>query len=214
MSAIEPNLPPRSAERLSAVFDGEADADEIKAVCADWGQDGEPPGDWLAYGVIGDVLRSAELARPATRDRQIFQAIQARLREEPVVLAPSALPRPAAASPALSARRRQRGWMQGAGIAAGLAMVGGLVWQLQGQPGAVAPDTGGAQLAVGTSAAPTLAPAALLPATLGGSPTAAASGADAPVEPYLRAHRAIAAGIALDPGPAHLRRVSQEPGNR
>ena len=55
-------------ERLSALVDGEADAAGSRASCAHWQASAEARGDWHAWQLIGDVLRSDELASDAGHD--------------------------------------------------------------------------------------------------------------------------------------------------
>jgi len=94
---------------LSAMIDGEADAAEFSRGCAAWGgADAHTRQGWHAYHLIGDVLRSDDLASPPGHDRAFMQRLNARLDSEPAVLAPEPLPvtpkrRPAWAVPAAMA---------------------------------------------------------------------------------------------------------------
>ncbi|MEY2654506.1 MAG: hypothetical protein RLZZ524_1534 [Pseudomonadota bacterium] len=207
------------AERLSALLDGELDVDEIPPLSAAWGRDAGLRQQWQAYGLIGDVLRTGAPAQGPSHDQQLFDAIRARLAQEPVVLAP----RPQAAQaetagaqvyslPAAQVRRafwRRRG-IPAAGIAAGLAFVSVMVWKLP------QPVESGRDLANAPSLAPATVVAVSASAATGTAAAATASPdnlSDAsalPMRPYLQAHRAMTAGFALDPGPGQLRRVAQE----
>jgi sigma-E factor negative regulatory protein RseA len=116
----------RSAkERLSALADGEIDGAEPASACAAWAGSAEARQDWHAWHLIGDVLRSEDLASDPRRDRQLCAAIRARLQQEPVVLAPS----PAAAP------RRGR-WAVGGAMAAGFVLVVGAYTLLRPNDGA------------------------------------------------------------------------------
>ncbi|HNK20223.1 MAG TPA: sigma-E factor negative regulatory protein, partial [Piscinibacter sp.] len=76
------------AERLSALVDGEAADDDVKQACVDWRGDAKARQSWHAYQLIGDVLRSDDLASAAGRDEAFLRRLRARLADEPVVLAP------------------------------------------------------------------------------------------------------------------------------
>ena len=108
------------AELLSALVDGELGAGEGASACDAWKANADARLAWHAYHLIGDVLRSDDLASPAGHDRSFLLAVRARLATEPVVLAPSAttmtMPRPPVA--------RSR-WMLGSAMAAGFALVAG-----------------------------------------------------------------------------------------
>jgi sigma-E factor negative regulatory protein RseA len=104
-------------EELSALVDGELDAEAAEAACASWRDDPELRGRWHAYQLIGDVLRSEELATGGKRDALFLSQLRQRLAEEPVVLAPGA---PAGT-------RTRRSWMAPAAVAAGFAAVAGVL---------------------------------------------------------------------------------------
>src|SRR5882757_3475265 len=82
---------PAALERLSALVDGELDSDATAQACGHWRENGELRSSWHAYHVIGDVLRSDDLACDPARDAGFLQAFRARLKDEPVVLAPQPL---------------------------------------------------------------------------------------------------------------------------
>ena len=73
------------AEQLSAFLDGEAEAPE-------WLRSPQGRAQWDTYHLIGDVLRTADLAQPVSA--RFSQGIADALRDEPTVLAPR--PRPVA----------------------------------------------------------------------------------------------------------------------
>jgi sigma-E factor negative regulatory protein RseA len=86
--------PPRRAEILSALADGELDARDTQVACSLWRDDQQAQTQWADYQLIGDVLRSEDLARSPRHDSALFAAIQAQLALQPVVLAPQALTAP------------------------------------------------------------------------------------------------------------------------
>jgi len=100
---------------LSTLADGEAPATAADEACRQWQTDDALRSDWHVYHLIGDVLRSDELASTPARDAAFVHAVRARLADEPVPLAPRPLP---AAAP------RVRRWLAPAAVAAGFAVVG------------------------------------------------------------------------------------------
>ena len=74
-------------ERLSALLDGEVDSASCDAACAGWKADPALRDDWHAWHLIGDVLRSDDLASSAERDGRFLDQLRGRLALEPVVLA-------------------------------------------------------------------------------------------------------------------------------
>ena len=136
-----------SAERLSALTDGELDAHGTAAACADWRDDETARSNWHRYQLIGDVLRSDDLASTAAKDSAFLLALRARMANEPVVLAPEpfsvAISQPltqpltqpagvgfgagvkAASAAAASGTKRSFGWLTPAALAAGFVAVAG-----------------------------------------------------------------------------------------
>jgi sigma-E factor negative regulatory protein RseA len=175
---------------LSSLMDGELRGDEAADACRLWRQDGQARADWHAWHLIGDVLRSDDLALQPSRDEAFLQALRARLDREPVPLAPQPLPEaappqvevangvPLAAPVAAAAprRARARSWLMApAAMAAGfLAVVGVTLVTRQS------------------------APAGDPPALAQASPPAAAASVvlvrNPQLDRYLSAHRALASG--------------------
>jgi len=125
-------------EQLSALADGQLQGDEFAAALA-WAAEDEGRDTWAVYHLVGDVLRSSELARPAN------PAFLSRLREELAKEAPPQRPQvPAqlgnvAAHLPVAANATVFRWKMVAGFAS-LAAVAAIGWtsfsQLQGAGGA------------------------------------------------------------------------------
>ncbi|MEX3839560.1 sigma-E factor negative regulatory protein [Paraburkholderia sp. BR10882] len=79
------------SERLSAFVDGEASAQEhLNGNFLEL--DGEGRAAWSEYHLIGDVLRSDDLALSQAASRAFMTGFAARFEAEPHLLAPAALP--------------------------------------------------------------------------------------------------------------------------
>ena len=170
--------PDQARAWLSALVDGEADAAEH--ACGRWRDDESLRRDWHAYQLIGDVMRSDDLASAGGRDAAFLAAIRARLADEPVVLAP--LP---------AAPRRRQPWLVPVAAAAGFVVVAGvLVVARMGPSG-----TGGGELVARDTAAEVIAPTQ--PVML----------YDPAVQEYVRAHRSVGNSLAVAPPGGGLRRV-------
>jgi sigma-E factor negative regulatory protein RseA len=181
---------------LSALMDGQSPGGEMQRCSDAWRTDADTRATWHVYHLIGDVLRSDELAGSAVRDAALLAALRARLADEPTVLAPAVV-----AVPPMAVVRR-RAWLMPGAVAAGFLAVAGT-------------------LVVSRMSAPEPAAPALLsgnpPALLSGNPTAVLAGnpqapsnvqlvgtkpspgqtlvldgqliRDAQLDAYLRAHR-------------------------
>lgn len=193
------------AERLSALVDGELADDDVKHACIDWRADAKVRQSWHAYQLIGDVLRSEDLASAPGRDEAFLRSLRSRLADEPVVLAP----RPAKALP-MATGRSLRFWRAGAAVAAGFVAVGGVLVALQMPARDAQPQPGLAQ-------APAV-PATVVPVSAT-APVAATEPAveqaalvtdgqlirDARLDRYLAAHQRFAGTSALGVPSAFLR---------
>lgn len=132
------SLPGGRSEQLSALADGQLQGDEFAAALA-WAAEDEGRDTWEVYHLVGDVLRSSDLARPAN------PAFLSRLREELAKEAPPQRPQvPAqlgivAANLPVAANASVFRWKMVAGFAS-LAAVAAIGWtsfsQLQGVGGA------------------------------------------------------------------------------
>ncbi len=195
MNHKPPRAEPDAADlrsMLSALMDGQSDGAELQRGCARWRDDPAARSTWHAYHLIGDVLRSDELASAPARDAAFLAALRARLADEPTVLAPA----PAIEStvaPGVSMTVRRQAWMVPVAVAAGFAVVAGMlvVTRLT-----VTEDTRASVLASGSVTAPGLQRAGTAPAV---SQPLAIDGQlirDAHLDAYLRAHREMRGSAA------------------
>jgi sigma-E factor negative regulatory protein RseA len=186
---------------LSALADGEAEAAAVERSCAAWADaNAAACQSWHVYHLIGDVLRSDDLAVAPARDRAFLERLRLRLDDEPAILAPQQ-PAASVAAPTAPVRSR-RGWALPMAMAAGvMALATGLVLTL-GSGDAAAPASQLAQSSppplAQTPAGATLAVAA--PAVQGlATPELAPQGSrvlrDAQLDRYLRAHREYGAAL-------------------
>jgi sigma-E factor negative regulatory protein RseA len=177
---------------ISALVDGEGSADSVERGCAAWARgDVETHLSWHAYHLIGDVLRSDDLASPPTRDQAFLERLRGRLADEP---APSTV-RPLR-SEADSARGWRKPWALPLAMAASvMALAAGLVLTLGpiGGVGPVAPSQmAGQPVATSVAAANNVARTMLSP-----EPVAQGSRVvrDPRLDRYLRAHREFGATL-------------------
>ncbi len=210
---------PRTAarERMSALADGALDAHAAASACALWRADADARATWHAYQLIGDVLRSDDLARGASTDAGFMQALRTRLADEATVLAPQPLattdPKPAVA--ATAARRSGRwSWLAPSAVAAGFVAVAGVLMITRAPDNAA---TAGPQVASLTPAAmPAMVSAsALLPAPPATGDIQALAGngqfvRDAQLDRYLAAHKQFAGSSALGVPSGFLRAATVE----
>jgi sigma-E factor negative regulatory protein RseA len=177
---------------LSALMDGELDDAAAARLAEACRSDARLRATWHSYHLIGDVMRSQDLAQPPEHDAAFVLRLRERLAAEPVLLAPS---------PAVQPERRwrmpRRAWAASA-LAAGAMAVGGLlvVTRLQGP----ALQQGGAVLAEAPRTAPapqTLVSTAAVPAA---PPVVEADDRllrDARLDRYLVAHKQWGSSFAM-----------------
>lgn len=208
-SPVDPFTPPEAASALSALADGDPDA--LRAGCEAWRNDPAARATWHAYHLIGDVMRSEELATTPARDAAFLAALSQRLAAEPVPLAPEPMPAPAASLAAVP--RRRQGWLAPAAVAAGFfAVAGALVVTRLSAPEPAAPlqarAPGGSGLTLVGAGVPGAAPA--------GAPALPMDGRlirDAQLDRYLAAHRgALGGALAVPGGVKHNVELSAAPG--
>jgi sigma-E factor negative regulatory protein RseA len=193
-SDTSPSHPDEPRSSLSALADGQSG--ELARACSLWRDDAGARQAWHTYHLIGDVLRSDELASTPARDAAFLAGLRTRLAAEPVVLAPQ--------PPAPEAPRRRQVWLVPAAMAAGFVAVAGvlIVARMGGTAGessrAVMAESGGV---VGPGVRLVNSPA-LQPQVLTGN---AAFIRDPRLDQYLRAHQ-VARGGAVIPAAQGLMR--------
>jgi sigma-E factor negative regulatory protein RseA len=208
------SLSESSRRILSALADGDATEREAAHAFQAWRDDAEARATWHAYQLIGDVLRSDDLACEPRANEAFLVALRARLAAEPVVLAPqprpedTAIPLPAVANGSPAVVRSRGRWQGPMAMAAGfLVVIGGL--------NVVRPfgHGGGSQLASNPAAAsgPVMASATAVNnggvvATSLQTPAQTQAAADQ-LAPYLAAHRQSTNGPFQMPG-SDLRNVN------
>jgi len=205
----------RSRQILSALADGEASEAEGADAFLAWREDAETRATWHCYHLIGDVLRSEDLAAPAARHQRLLEALRERLASEPVVLAPPAaaattsepvvgIPAARAAANASAGGWLRAHWHAPVAMAAGfLAMVGGLQYHRAHV------DDSAARATI-AQAQPAAASVVALATRAPEVQSAAVSRDQAEqIAPYVAAHRLSTMNAALQmPGSADIRNVS------
>ena len=165
-------------QRLSTLLDGDSSesADPCaKQLCAWWGDDAQARRDWHTWNLIGDVMRSEELARAPVRDADFLARLHKRLADEPVVLAPAAVKLAAV-------RGWGQVWLLPAAVVAGFVTVAGVLVVAR-----TAPPSSSPVLAANMEPGPsTAAVSSALPAS---SPGVAGLIRNPRLESYLRAHQ-------------------------
>lgn len=201
-------------ERLSALLDGELGAPETAGTCARWLHDAELRVHWQQWSLIGDVLRSDDLASHPQRDAQFLTALRGRLATEPVVLAP-----PVRRTPLAELRRHSR-WVASSAVAAGFVAVAGTALVLREPAPGAAPV---AQAPQAVQAAPVMAAAPTAPTApvqvVSTAPAAAETPPvvvnptmirDARLDRYLAAHKQFAGSSALGVPSGYLRAATAD----
>ncbi len=140
----------KNKELMSALVDGELYGDELSQAVA-WAEEGEGHASWQLYHLVGDVLRSPELAHHSQHD--LLSGLRAQLAQEPPLslqpaaleqLAPAQLPMTSAVQSLVRdpvANASVFRWKMAAGFAS-VAAVAAMGWNL-----VVVPAGTGSQLA-------------------------------------------------------------------
>jgi sigma-E factor negative regulatory protein RseA len=186
---------PGGRDWLSAAADGDREA--LAQACQAWRGDAQARADWHAYHLIGDVMRSDELAAPAARDAAFLDGLRTRLAAEPAVLAPVRT----------EPRQVMQGWRLPAAVAAGFMAVAGVL--LVSRLSAPA-----AEMSAQTLAAANL-PSPVVTVGLGAVQQQApqVGGAvirDPRLDEFLRAHQSAKGGFAGAMPGSSLRRVDTD----
>ena len=200
----------RARQSLSKLMDGEAA--DLDPGCAAWREDAGARADWHAYHLIGDVMRSSELARPAADDAAFVARLRVRLADEPVVLAHAVV---APRGPA----RARRAWLAPAAVAAGFVAVAGalVVTRVSGPDGERMARSGAPS---SMSATPVAAQGNSLAGTVAAPARVVLEGVgegallrNADLDRYLAAHRQYGPTSTLTaPGGVVRSAVTAEPG--
>jgi sigma-E factor negative regulatory protein RseA len=218
MLTNDPGPQAAALERLSALADGELDAQSAPLAFGQWAESAQSRSAWHAYHVIGDVLRSEDLACDPAGEARFLAAFRARLADEPVVLAPRPLDRAANGYDGRATRPggRRWGWLVPSAAAAGFVAVAGSLMLARGPaaPPAAAVDVAQVQ------------PAAVQPAAvrlragpeIGAEPqTFVANGPllrDARLDRYLAAHKQFAGSTVLGVPSVFLRNATADAADR
>ena len=201
-------------QMLSRLADGDGDAAMASQGSTQWQHDGELRATWHSYQLMGDALRSQDLASTPQRDADFLAQLRARLALDagqdaaaPATFAPTAAATATVVPmPARPAARAPARWLAPAAIAAGFVAVAGvLVVTRTAAPGGE--PAAGAQLAVQSTLQPA-APGFQRAGVGAASQTAgvdlmdAAMVRDAQIDRYFRAHRdmRVGPGAALPGG--------------
>jgi sigma-E factor negative regulatory protein RseA len=173
-------------EKISALMEGELDADDAASAIAQFRKTDELREQWVVYHMISDVL-----AQPEIISVDVSQRVNARLAAEPTVLAPRAS--------ATSAKHRPVAFAAAASIT---AMAVAAWMSLQTQPA----DRLQANLADNRPS-----PTAPLPAVPAAStPPSVPVSAPAQINDYLMAHREFSPGAAMHGmAPSYVRTVAE-----
>lgn len=209
-------------ERLSALLDGELDAGATGEVCEHWRGSVDARATWHTYHLIGDTMRSDDLATDPADDADFLEAFRARLASEPVVLAPRPLESVApVATRAVGngAGVRRWSWMAPTAVAAGFVAVAGVLTVTR-MPSFFGDGATGQAVALAAAPAASFVGAGSATATLvngsglTGEPQALiATGQmirDARLDQYLAAHKQFAGSSALGVPSAYLRNATAE----
>lgn len=180
------------SQSLSALVDGHATADDAAAIGALWRSDASVRERWHSYHLIGDVLRSEELAQRPDHDAEFLSCLRQRLVHEPVHL-------PAPVS-AVHTTRRLSWPMASAAAVAGFLVVAGAMLVSRTTPDAALLATNPAT----TTAGATLASATVAPVV---APINHRLVRDAQLDRYLAAHRRVSAAASVGLPGAVVRRV-------
>ncbi len=195
-------------ERISALVDGRLTKDEWVTVMPQLGTE-DARSCWHLYHLVGDVLRSEELAA-CGHDQAFVARLSERLKQESVAPVPVA-----DATPALPVTARPAAndglfrWKMVAGVAS-FAAVAAIGWSAMSGIGA---GQSGAQMAQRAPQTPVLSLAAAVPAEAASVSSAQIGPVmlrDARLDELLAAHRQAADGSALGSASGFLRNATFE----
>jgi sigma-E factor negative regulatory protein RseA len=194
-------------ETVSALADGELQGEAFARAVDALAADAAARESWHAYHLVGDVLRSAELASP-TNGADFVARFRARLQHDHSVVAPMPASLPVhdemlEAATRVAARRESAntsgfGWPLLAGVAS-LTAVAAIAWNVLGGVGSVTPARG--ELAQAAPQQPQQARAEATPPVMI---------RDARLDELLAAHRQAGGASALQMPAGFLRNATFE----
>ena len=208
-----------SCEHLSALADGELDGATLLRACASWHTDAAQRATWHAYHLIGDVMRSDDLASDASRDAAFLGALRERLAAEPVVLAPSSMQTelPLLAN---AGRTGRWSWRASTAVAAGFVAVAGVVVVMRAPlaPADAQPAVMQAQIVPAVAPLQTVAVSQGAQAETAPEPQMLVANGrlirDVQLDRYLAAHKQFAGSSALGVPSAFLSNATADASNR
>ncbi len=196
-STFPENLHP-DWETLSSLIDGELERGASDSLLAALCRDPELRNEWVTLHIVGDALRSSEVA--AVHSSSFCARVAAALEREPTVLAPRL-------APPVRTLALRRYLAPGAAIAASAAVIAFVAIPLLQSPGSVGTVQQAAVMPVPERASPQGADA--------GARRAASTVANArSLDVYLAAHRELAAGVGLPRATPYLRTPGEAPESR
>ena len=204
------------SQRISALADGELEAEHIHLACARWREDAAARECWHVYHLIGDVLRSDAMASDAEHDERFLHRLRERLASEPVPLAPEPLPAVSPASQRTSARWK---WLAPAAVAASFMAVASVLVVTRD----TLPASSGQGAVLASAQSPQRAPAAAtMRSAVAGeglvAPQAFTANAgfvrDARLDRYLAAHMEFGGSSALGAPSGFLRAATSRTPDR
>jgi len=223
--SIESGSEPSALENLSALADGEVDFAGAARACASWRDDVSTRFTWHTYQLIGDVLRSDDLACASARDAAFLLGVRERLADEPKVLAPDGASRPtfgtqpdAVHATGNGSRSTRWSWKASSAVAAGFVLVAGAVMVTRSP----APAGGEPAVAIvaqesAAGAQPVKAPATATADNVAEPQFVVVDGKlirDARLDRYLAAHKQFAGTSVLGGPSGFLRNAAVEAPNR
>ncbi len=193
-ATISPTSGPQG-EALSSLIDGELPAADAGSLLTLLCSDKDLRGEWAAFHVVGDALRSTEVA--SAHCSAFCARVANAIAGEPTVLAPRRLPR------ASSSLRRY--FAPSLAVAASVAAIGFVAVPLMRETSPTTP--------VQQAASPP-APVALSAAETTTRRAAATVANARAMQAYLAAHRELATGAALPRATPYLRAATEQPEGR
>jgi sigma-E factor negative regulatory protein RseA len=196
------HMTPLFKERISALVDGDLQGDACAQTLSALLADAEAVRTWHAYQVVGDVLRSPELA-PTRSDQAFWEKLERRLEQEPMRPCSSVVVAAPVAEPAMVAVANEPvfRWklLAGTSCAVLMAVVGSSVWnpvspRRVGEIATVQPAASAVVVATETSAGSMLR--------------------DSHLDELMAAHRQLGGHSALQVPAGFLRNATYEGGGR